>query len=86
MESQNRLIVGLVIVVGLVGGYLYSSQLDPTAAVPPLPSNVNSQSLAAFKTLHIDFSVLNNPQYQKLRIIGQYPVPSAAPGKSNPFQ
>ncbi|HXV26803.1 MAG TPA: hypothetical protein VD862_02170 [Candidatus Paceibacterota bacterium] len=86
MESQNRLIVGLVIIVGLVGGYLYTSQLDPTAAVPPLPSNVDPQSLAPYKTLRIDFSVLNNPQYQQLRIIGQFPVPTTAPGKSNPFQ
>ena len=86
METQSRLIVGLVIIVGLVGGFLYSSQLDPTAAVPPLPSNVNVQSLAPYKTLHIDFTVLNNPRYQELRIIGQNPVPTTAPGKSNPFQ
>ena len=83
---NNRLIPYLLILVGLVGGYFYSSSLDPTAGVPLIPSNVAVSDLAQKKRLKVNYSILENEAYEDLRIFGPYPVPTSAPGKSNPFQ
>jgi len=82
----KSLIPFLIILVGLVGGYFYSASLDYTADVPPVPANVRTSTLTKLKQLKVNYSILENEQYQDLRIFGQIPVPTSAPGKSNPFQ
>ena len=83
---QNKLIPYLLILVGLVGGYFYSSAIDPTASVPPVPANVATSDLAQKKRLKVNYSILQNETYEDLRIFGPYPVPTFAPGTNNPFQ
>jgi hypothetical protein len=82
---QSKLIIYLIVFLGLVGGFLYNSELDPAANVPVVPAGVNSNDLNAFRTLHINYAVIENSAFQELRIFGAFPVPSTAPGKDNPF-
>lgn len=82
----NKLIPYLIILFGLVGGYLYAGSLDPTASIPPVPANISTSTLKKFKNMRVNYSILENEQYQELRIFGTYPVPTSAPGKTNPFQ
>lgn len=84
--SQSKLILYLIVLLGLIGGYLYNASLDPTAVVPATPTGISAAALDAVRTLKIDYGVLQNAQFQQLRIFGQFPVPTFAPGKSNPFQ
>lgn len=83
--QQNKLILYLIILLGLVGGYLYNAQFDPIEVVPALPAGITPAGLSTFRTLQIDYSVLQNPEFGSLRIFGEFPVPTSAPGKSNPF-
>ena len=85
-ENQGKIILYLVVLLGFIGGYLYNAQGDPSRAVPALPTGVTPQALSPFKTLKVDYSVLSDAQYQRLRIFGQFPVPSGATGKSDIFQ
>ena len=84
--SQSKLILYLIILLGLVGGFLYSNQFDPTEKVLPQPDGINAADLNAFGSLKVNYTVLQNEGYQELRIFGELPVPTTAPGKSNPFQ
>lgn len=83
---QNKLIPYLLILVGLVGGYFYSSAIDPTAGVPPVPANISTSNLAQKKRLKVNYTILQNEGYGNLRIFGPYPVPTDASGKRDPFQ
>jgi hypothetical protein len=83
--SQSKLILYLIVLVGLVGGYLYNSGLDRTGAVAPLPSGVTATSLQSLATLKIDYTAIQDAQFDALRIFGEFPVPTDAPGKTNIF-
>lgn len=84
--SQTRLILYLIVLLGLVGGFLYNGQFDPRDVVPPIPEEIDLVGLNAFGSLKVNYTVLQNEGYQNLRIFGELPVPTTAPGKANPFQ
>lgn len=85
-QTQSKLILYLIILLGLVGGYLYNAQFDPAEAVPEFPVGINPAALTRFASFHVNYGVLQNPDFGELRIFGEFPVPTTAPGKSNPFQ
>ncbi|MDX1440629.1 MAG: hypothetical protein R3284_12075 [Rubricoccaceae bacterium] len=85
-RSQSRLVLYLIMLLGLVGGYLFNAQRDPAEAVPPQPQEVSTGDLNAFASLRVNYTALQSQVYQDLRIFGDVPVPTTAPGKSNPFQ
>ncbi len=84
--KQSPLILYLVMLLGLVLGYLYNSQSDPAAAVPGVPANLQLTSLKGLDGLKIDYTVLESDQFQQLRVFGQIPVQVGSGGKENPFQ
>lgn len=84
--QQSKLILYLIILVGLIGGYMYNVQFDPQDVVPELPLGISQAALSTLGSLKIDYRVLQNPDFENLRIFGEFPVPTSAPGKRNPFQ
>ena len=84
--SQTKLILYLIILMGLVGGFLFNGQSDPSEAVAPQPQDISSADLNAFSSLKVDYTVLQDERFIDLRIFGEFPIPTSAPGKSNPFQ
>lgn len=84
--KQSKAILYLIILLGFVVGFLYNSQSDPTATVPPVSAKHQLTTLSGLDTLLIDYSVLSNPQFQELRVFGQLPVQATGGGKSDPFQ
>ena len=85
-SQPSRLYVLLIVLIGLVGGYVaYSQWISPMQAVIPPPPVSNQDSLTAFKDLRIDFSVLNNALSKELIISGESPVNPGATGKQDLF-
>lgn len=85
-HTQSKLILYLIILLGLVGGYMYNAQIDPNEAVSDLPVGISPAALSTLGTLKVDYGILQDPDFGGLRIFGEFPVPTTAPGKSNPFQ
>lgn len=84
--QQSKLLLYLIMLLGLVMGYLYSSQSDPAAVVPVLDVRLQLTSLVGLKTANIDTSILTNPAFSSLRVFGQLPVQPSGGGRDNPFQ
>lgn len=86
MQSQSKLLLYLIMLLGLVMGYLSNSQSDPTTVVPVLDSRLQLTSLAALKSVSIDDSILKDAGFSSLRVFGELPVRSSGGGRDNPFQ
>lgn len=85
-ESSPNLIPLLVVVLGIVGGYLYYSNVSSNSEpVYNLPQEIQQDSLSQFKNLELNFKVLENSKYRSLEIFGESPVSPGTPGKTNIF-
>jgi hypothetical protein len=84
--QQSKLLVYLIMVLGLVLGFLYSTGSDPTAAVPPLEVGFQLSSMQSLQGARIDNSILTQAAFTSLRVFGSLPVEPGSGGKSNPFQ
>jgi len=85
-SRQSPIILYLIMVLGFVLGFLYNSQMDPSAAAPALLPKFQITSLKGLDTLRIDYSILEQSQFKELRIFGQLPVQASNGGSSDPFQ
>lgn len=84
--AQNKLLLYLIIIVGLAGGYLYHSQVSTGYEVPPPAFQVSGKDdLAQFKDFKIDTTLFSNASYTTLQIFGELPVSPGNPGRSSLF-
>jgi len=84
--SSSKLYIALIILAGLIGGYItYSQWIKPAEALIPAPLISSQDSLAAFKDLKIDFKVLNDSTYKNLITSGESPVNPGVTGKKDLF-
>lgn len=84
--SPSKLYILLIVLIGLVGGYVvYSEWLKPAETLVPAPLINNQDSLNTFKNLKIDFTVLDDPAYKSLVTSGESPVNPGITGKKDPF-
>lgn len=84
--KENKLLVYLIILLGLVMGFLYSNGSDPTADVPPLDIKLQTGSLQGLRGARIDDSILTSEAFKALRVFGSLPVEAGTGGKNNPFE
>lgn len=84
--QQSKLLLYLIILLGLVMGFLYSNQNDPTASVPTLDARLQLSTLAGLKNVKIDDSILTSAAFTSLKVFGQLPVQPSGSGRDNPFQ
>jgi hypothetical protein len=84
--GRSNIILGLIIGVGLISGYLsYSQSDDPTVAFTA-NEQVVKDDLSAFDNFKIDFSILDDENYKALQIYGENPVDPGITGERlNPF-
>jgi hypothetical protein len=85
-NKQSPVLLYLIMLLGFVLGFLYNSQLDPSAAVEPISPRFLLTSLRGLEGLKIDYAMLTSPQFQSLRVFGQLPVPVQPGGKDDPFR
>jgi hypothetical protein len=83
---QSQALYYLIMLLGLVGGFLYNSQRDPAADVTPVPPALQITSLRGLETLRIDYAVLESDQFRQLQVYGELPVDPGTGGKDDPFQ
>lgn len=76
----------MVMLLGLLMGFLYSTSNDPAANVPLLDVKYQTTSLQSLRAAKIDEAIINSETFKSLRIFGSLPVIPAAGVKSNPFQ
>jgi len=85
-SSNSKLYIALIVLTGLVGGYVFYSQWIKPAEVLIPPPLINKQdNLNSFKTLKIDFKVLDDSAYKSLIISGESPVNPGVTGKKDLF-
>lgn len=83
-QSKTNLFSILIIIVGIVGGYLYYTQFSSEPVI--IESDVIVRSdLEEFKNIKLDFEILNLEAIQNLRQIGESPVDPGLTGKRNIF-
>ena len=87
-SNPDNLYSILVVICGLVIGYiLYSNSffpLTPEAINPPaIPPDTDV--MARFDALKLDFSVFDNMAFKELKIFGDIPVTPGVTGKTDPF-
>jgi len=84
--QQSKLLIYLIMMLGLVLGYLYSGSSDPTLSVPQLPPDLQLSNLQSLQSARVDDAIVTSEAFKALKIFGSLPVPPAAGGKENPFQ
>ena len=84
--SSSKLYIALIILIGLVSGYIvYSQWVKPAEdSIPPLVIK-SPDGLAAFKTIKIDFKILDDSAYKGLITSGESPVSPGITGKKDLF-
>ncbi|HVZ11077.1 MAG TPA: hypothetical protein VG941_01505 [Candidatus Paceibacterota bacterium] len=86
VSSTNRLYVLLIMILGIVLGYIYYNQYVQPNEVPVAASPVKeTDTLKDFQNIRLDFSVLDAAVYKNLQIFGEVPVVPGATGKRDIF-
>lgn len=85
-SGQNKLLLYLIMLLGLVFGYVYAGSADPSSAVPPLKNEYGMSTVQPLKEASIDKALIENDVFESLRVFGSLPVKPEAGGKDNPFQ
>ena len=84
--SSPKLYILLIILIGLVGGYVvYSQWIKPNEATIPAPKIDKQDSLEKFKDLKVDFKILDESVYKSLITSGESPVNPGITGKKDLF-
>ena len=76
-----------VVLLGIVGGYMYYYQITKPAKVPivlpDIPTGDNLEKFKDFKSFN--FSVLDNPVFKGLKVLGEVPVNPGVTGRTDLF-
>jgi len=84
-KKESNLFSALIIAIGLVGGFLFYSQIiKPQQISISAPKN-NQNDLSKFKTLNIDFSIFENQTFKDLKVLGELPVNPGVTGRADLF-
>ena len=84
--SQSKILLYLIMALGLVLGFLYSSGTDPLASIPAIDPAFQLATVQSLESARIDDSLITDATFTSLRVFGSLPVKPEAGGKTNPFQ
>jgi hypothetical protein len=84
-QKQSPVVLVAIVLAGIVGGYLYYSQVLQQISPPQVPQISASDTLAKFKEIKFDFSIFDNAQFKALKTIGESPVQPGITGKDDLF-
>lgn len=87
-KTNNSMFVNVVVIIlGIIGGYLYYSQLIEPNKQKVVVLDINRQDLLIkFKDPELfDFKLLTQPYFRNLKIISESPLLPSVGGKENPF-
>jgi hypothetical protein len=85
-ENSSRVIPIAIIVLGVLGGYIFYSMLIKGSATElPPPAAVQDNTLFKFKDLSLDFSIFDDLRFKSLKIFGESPVQPGQTGRTDIF-
>ena len=85
---SNRLISFLLVLLGVVGGYMYASGTDASGADESLRVENSARSKVAleeFADIKFNFSVFDNQDFSTLRTLGRDVIPGGLGGRLDVF-
>ena len=83
-KMQNNTTITLIILAGLVGGYIFHTSVPVEVLIePPLGGRVDD--LSKFSNITLNFSDLGIESIDALKIFGEQPVIPGPTGKQNIF-
>ena len=85
-STSAKLIAYLIVLFGFVMGFVYNNAVDTTVGIEAIPPNFQISSFHGLDKLTIDYSILQNAQFQQLQVFGELPVSVPPGGTSNLFQ
>lgn len=83
-QQTEKLIMGLLVVIGIVAGYFYYSSVL-SVSVTEIPAPVIGKDLEQFKKIKFDFSIFDKVSFKELKIFGESPVKRGEEGKTDLF-
>jgi len=83
-QISNPFILALIILVGVLVGYLYYLQAGAAEEIP-LPSSAQDAGYLKFKDLSFDFSLVTNDRFSALTTYGEYPILPGTTGRFDIF-
>lgn len=85
-SSPENLFISMIIVAGLVVGYLlYSRAPVSIPEFPPLKPYQDEAMASRIRNTKFDFSVFDSVIFRQLKIFGEIPVVAGPLGRDNPF-
>jgi len=84
MQSNNNLVLMILIFAGIVGGYLYHTNISSELFINP-PLNGKTGDLDDFKDISLTLSDKEITRIDSLRVFGESPVNPGLTGKRNIF-
>lgn len=86
VSKTSPVITIAIIALGFIAGYFYYSQALQNPPPPVQPINISADdSLAKFKDLKFNFSILDDEKFKALKILGESPVQPGVKGKTDLF-
>lgn len=82
-NQTEKIVIFLIIMVGLVGGYFYYSSVAGEAGIIPVPTL--SRDLREFKNISFDFSIFDKISFKELKIFGEHPLEPGTEGRTDLF-
>jgi hypothetical protein len=85
-QTTNKLIAGLIILLGLAAGYIYNIYfVESFILIPSVPSQkVNPDKLQRMIS-GINWNIVDSPQFKSLEKFGESPVDKGLTGKRDIF-
>ena len=84
--GPSKLYVLLIILIGLIGGYVFYGQwIKPSEAAIPAPAVDKQDNLNSFRNMRIDFAAIKNISSKDLVVSGEAPVNPGVTGKKDLF-
>jgi len=84
-RKSSNLFGILVIIMGIVAGYIYYTSIAQSAFVVPPPIAKTYNDLIKFKDISFDLDILNDEDFSRLRVFGESPVRPGITGKVDLF-
>jgi hypothetical protein len=85
-KESSKLYLLLIVLVGLIGGYVFYGQwIKPQEEVIPPPVIDKQDNLNSFRNMKIDFAAIGDPATKELIISGEAPVNPGVTGKKDLF-
>jgi hypothetical protein len=86
-SSISPVLLLLIVVLGVLGGFIYNSQITPATdeRIKPIKSISPEDTLSKLKSSKLDFSILEDETFKNLKVFVELPINAGETGRENIF-